>query len=74
MENDTMTNRQTVTRSESALEWKNIREYNRMNRKKQNKTCLKILLEEINQKILAKEGRLKRYRNKCKQYKQYKFF
>ena len=27
-------------------------------------------LEEINQKVLAKEGRLKRYRQKVKQYRQ----
>ena len=33
-----------------------------------------VQLEEINQKILAKEGRLKRYRQKVKQYRQNKTF
>ena len=31
---------------------------------------LTIQLEEINQKVLAKEGRLKRYRQRVKQYRQ----
>ena len=30
--------------------------------------------EEINQKVLAKEGRLKRYRNSIKQYRQNRIF
>ena len=29
-----------------------------------------VQLEEINQKVLAKEGRLKRYRQRVKQYRQ----
>ena len=33
-----------------------------------------IQLEEINQKVLAKEGRLKRYRQRVKQYKQNRTF
>ena len=33
-----------------------------------------VQLEEINQKVLAKEGRLKRYRQKVKQYRQNKTF
>ena len=35
---------------------------------------LAIQLEEINQKILAKEGRLKRYRQRVKQYRQNRTF
>ena len=31
---------------------------------------MKIQLEEINQKVLAKEGILKRYRQRVKQYRQ----
>ena len=33
-----------------------------------------IQLEEINQKVLAKEGRLKRYRQRVKQYRQNRTF
>ena len=33
-----------------------------------------IQLEEIKQKVLAKEGRLKRYRDRGKQYRQYRTF
>ena len=39
-------------------------------RPKQNQKRLTIQLEEINQKILATDGRLKRCRDKFKQYKQ----
>ena len=35
---------------------------------------LTIKLEEINQKVLAKEGRLKRYRQRVKQYRQNRTF
>ena len=38
----------------------------RTKRKKQHKRKLTIQLEEINQKVLAKEGRLKRYQQKVK--------
>ena len=38
-------------------------------RKKNN-----IKLEEINQEVLAKKGRLKRYRQKVKQYRQNRTF
>ena len=40
--------------------------------KKEQATREKITvqLEEINQKVLAKEGRLKRYRQRVKQYRQ----
>ena len=46
-------------------------------RNKNEKTTwekLTIQLEEINQKVLAKEGRLKRYRQKVKQYRQNRTF
>ena len=33
-----------------------------------------VQLEEINQKVLAKEGRLKRYRQRVKQYRQNRTF
>ena len=44
--------------------------------KKEKSTQRKITiqLEEINQKVLAKEGRLKRYRQKVKQYRQNRTF
>ena len=44
--------------------------------KKEQATWGKITvqLEEINQKILAKEGRLKRYRQRVKQYRQNRTF
>ena len=35
---------------------------------------LPIQLEEINQNVLAKEGRLKKYRQRVKQYKQNRIF
>ena len=37
------------------------------NRKEKEK---KVQLEEINQRVLAKEGRFKRYRHRVKQYRQ----
>ena len=41
-----------------------------MNRKeKATQEKLTIQLEEINQKVLAKKGRLKRYRQRVKQYR-----
>ena len=46
-------------------------------RNKKEKTTgekLTIQLEEINQKVLAKEGRLKRYRQRVKQYRQNRTF
>ena len=36
---------------------------------RQHKKRITIQLEEINQKLLAKEGRLKRYRKRVKQYR-----
>ena len=42
--------------------------------KRQLQTSLTIKLEEINQKILAKESKLIRYRDKFKQYKQNRTF
>ena len=38
--------------------------------KKTTREKLAIQLEEINQKVLATEGRLKRYRQRVKQYRQ----
>ena len=46
-----------------------------MNRKeKTTQEKLTIQLEEINQKVLAKEGRLMRYRQRVKQYRQNRTF
>ena len=46
-----------------------------INRKeKTTREKLRIQLEEIYQKVLAKEGRLKRYRQKIKQYRQNRTF
>ena len=47
-----------------------------INRKKEQATWREITvqLEEINQKVLAKEGRLKRYRQRVKQYRQNRTF
>ena len=42
--------------------------------KTKQQTNFTIQLEEINQKILAKEGRLKRYRDRVKQYDQNRIF
>ena len=44
----------------------------RMEKTTRNKITVK--LEEINQKVLAKEGRLKRYRQRVKQYRQNRTF
>ena len=45
------------------------------NRKeKPTREKITIQLEEINQKVLAKEGRLKRYRQRVKQYRQNRTF
>ena len=49
----------------------------KINRNRKEKTTqekLTIQLEEIYQKVLAKEGRLKRYRQKVKQYRQNRSF
>ena len=35
---------------------------------------IKVQLEEINQKVLMKEGRLKRYRQRVKKYRQKRIF
>ena len=44
------------------------------NRKKTSQEKLTIQLEEVNEKVLAKEGRLKRYGQKVKQYRQNRTF
>ena len=41
---------------------------------KDNKRKITVKLEEINQKVLAKEGRLNRYQQRVKQYRQNKTF
>ena len=41
---------------------------------KDNKRKIRVKLKEINQKVLAKEGRLKRYRQRVKQYRQNRTF
>ena len=46
----------------------------RNRKEKTTKEKLTIQLDEINQKVLAKEGRLKRYRQRVKQYKQNRTF
>ena len=43
-------------------------------RKKATQEKITIQLEEINQKVLAKEGRLKRYQHRAKQYRQNRTF
>ena len=64
---------------------KNLRKQAKMVRQKDPGICWKrmekttrekitVKLEEINQKILAKEGRLKRYRQRIKQYSQNRTF
>ena len=45
-------------------------EYVGTKRKRQHEKKITVQLEEINQKVLAKEGRLKRYRQRVKQYRQ----
>ena len=45
---------------------------NKKEKARQEKITIRI--EEINQKVLAKEGRLKRYRQKIKQYRQNRTF
>ena len=52
------------------------RRWNMLKQKKEKATRRKITvqLEEINQKVLAKEGRLKRYRQSVKQYRQNRTF
>ena len=52
---------------------KNMREHVETKRKRQLKKKI-IQLEEINQKVLAKEGRLKRYRQRVKQHRQNRTF
>ena len=64
---------------------KNLRKQAKMVKQKDPRICGKIMekttrekitvqLEEINQKVLAKEGRLKRYRQRVKQYRQNRTF
>ena len=52
------------------------RRWNKRGGEKEQDTWGKITvqLEEINQKVLAKEGRLKRYRQRVKQYRQNRSF
>ena len=45
-----------------------------MTKKRQQRTKLTIQLEKIKQKIMVKERRLKRYRDRIKLYKQNKTF
>ena len=47
-----------------------------ISRKKEQATQGKITVqsEEVNQKVLAKEGRLKRYRQRVKQYRKNRTF
>ena len=47
---------------------------NRNRKEKTTQEKLTIQLEEIYQKVLAKEGRLKRYRQRVKQYRQNRTF
>ena len=42
--------------------------------KRQHEKKITVQLEEINQKLLAKEGKLKRYRQRLKQYRQNRVF
>ena len=49
-------------------------EINRNRKEKTTQEKLTIQLEEIYQKVLAKEGRLKRYRQRVKQYRQNRTF
>ena len=46
----------------------------RNKKEKATQEKIAIQLEEINQKVLAKEGRLKRYRQRLKQYRQNRTF
>ena len=46
----------------------------RNSKEKTTQEKLTIQLEEINQKVLAKEGRLKRYQQRVKQYRQNRTF
>ena len=46
----------------------------RNRKEKTTQEKLTIQLEEINQKVLAKEGNLKRYRQRVKQYRQNRTF
>ena len=43
-------------------------------KEKSNTRKITIKLEEINQKVMAKEGKLKRYQQKAKQYQQNRIF
>ena len=49
-------------------------EINRNRKEKTSQEKLTIQLQEIYQKVLAKEGRLKRYRQRVKQYRQNRTF
>ena len=49
-------------------------EYLGAKRKRQLKKKITIQLEDINQKVQVKEGRLKRYRQRVKQYRQNRTF
>ena len=50
------------------------RHWNMWEQKRKGNTRKTAQLEEINQKVLAKEGRLKRYRQSVKQYRQNRTF
>ena len=49
-------------------------EYVGTKRERQHKKKITVQLEEINQKVLAKEGRLSRNRQRVKQYRQNRTF
>ena len=54
--------------------WSLLEQKEKSNTSKKKKKKKKKKLEEINQKVLAKDGRQKMYRDKIKQYKQNKTF
>ena len=77
--------RRKTQNQDGKFDWKKIRKLAKMTKKKdagiyRNKKeraaqeKITVQLEEINQKILVKEGRLKRYRQRVKQYRQHRTF
>ena len=75
MENSTgNANNKTMKISQNDLKKKGGTEISWTKKEQATQEKIIVQLEEINQKVLAKEGRLKRYRQRVKRYRQNRTF
>ena len=67
-------NKKKLRKGQKVIKQKKNAKIDRNRKEKTTQEKLTIQLEEIYQKVLAKEGRLKRYRQRVKQYRQNRIF